>query len=61
VTGASAIALRAQRPRDSRQHIPPISCRILCEYLTIRRQDARQMAVAIVLLRALADRSVQTC
>jgi hypothetical protein len=61
VTGAAAIALCAQRSRDSGQDFPPISCRILYEYLTIRRQDARQVAVAIVLLRALADRSVQTC
>jgi hypothetical protein len=61
VAGASAIALRAQRPRDSRQHISPASHRILSEYRIIRGQDARQMAVAIVLLRAFADRSVQTC
>jgi hypothetical protein len=61
VTGAATVAFRAQRSRDSGQDFPPASHRILCEYRIIRRQDARQMAVAIVLLRALADRSVQTC
>jgi hypothetical protein len=61
VAGAPTVALCAQRPRDSGQDFPPASHRILSEYLTIRRQDARQVAVAIVLLRALADRSVQTC
>jgi hypothetical protein len=61
VTGTPAIAFCAQRPRDSGQDISPASHRILLEYRIIRRQDARQMAVAIVLLRAFADRSVQAC